>query len=192
MRVQRHAQPDRRRSIRGSRGGSTGRVTETRCSAAGPARRRVAPRQPIPGRRPPDRTHGSGRRDRLFVPVGGPGTRCYAAPAVRTPLLLYGLALAVRVVLIWHFPYPAYPDSSYYVDVARSLQAGHGFNVDFVWIFAEVGGVIPADPTLPDPIERALDAPRLDGPGPVPRGLRRRGLGIRPPVRAHRRRSRPR
>jgi hypothetical protein len=70
---------------------------------------------------------------------------------VRIPLLLYGLALAVRAVLIWHFPDPAYPDSSYYVDVARALHAGQGFNVDFVWIFAEVGGVIPADPTLPIP-----------------------------------------
>jgi len=68
---------------------------------------------------------------------------------VRPPLLLYGLALAVRVVLIWHFPFAAYPDSSYYVDVARSLAGGHGFNVDFVWIFAEVGGHLPADPTLP-------------------------------------------
>ena len=67
------------------------------------------------------------------------------------PLLLYGLALAVRAVLIWHFPEPAYPDSSYYVDVARALHAGQGFNVDFVWIFAEVGGKIPADPTLPIP-----------------------------------------
>jgi hypothetical protein len=64
---------------------------------------------------------------------------------------LYGLALAVRVVLIWHFPDPAYPDSFYYVDVARAVHAGSGFNVDFVWIFAEVGGGIPADPTLPIP-----------------------------------------
>ena len=43
---------------------------------------------------------------------------------MRIPLLLYGLALAVRVVLIWHFPDPAYPDSFYYVDVARALAAG--------------------------------------------------------------------
>ncbi len=70
---------------------------------------------------------------------------------MRIPLLLYGLALAVRAVLIWHFPEPAYPDSSYYVDVARALNAGQGFNIDFIWIFAEVGGVIPADPTLPIP-----------------------------------------
>ena len=77
--------------------------------------------------------------------------RCYAAPAVRTPLLLYALALVVRAVLIALFPYPAYPDSEYYVDVARQLHAGNGFNVDFIWIFAEVGGTIPADPTLPIP-----------------------------------------
>jgi hypothetical protein len=64
---------------------------------------------------------------------------------------LYGLALAVRIVLIWHFPDPAYPDSFYYVDVARSLAAGHGFTVDLVWIFPEVGGVLPANPVLPIP-----------------------------------------
>jgi hypothetical protein len=70
---------------------------------------------------------------------------------VRTPLLLYGLALVVRALLIWHFPDPAYPDSAYYVDVARALHAGQGFNVDFIWIFPEVGGKIPAIPTLPIP-----------------------------------------
>jgi 4-amino-4-deoxy-L-arabinose transferase-like glycosyltransferase len=70
---------------------------------------------------------------------------------VRIPLLLYGLALAVRLVLIWHFPDPAYPDSFYYVDVARALYAGQGFNIDVIWIFPEVGGSIPALPTLPIP-----------------------------------------
>jgi hypothetical protein len=70
---------------------------------------------------------------------------------VRTPLLLYGLALAVRLVLIAPFPYPAYPDAAYYVDVAQNLHAGQGFNVDFIWIFAEVGGKLPLDPTLPIP-----------------------------------------
>jgi Dolichyl-phosphate-mannose-protein mannosyltransferase len=70
---------------------------------------------------------------------------------VRTPLLLYALALVVRGLLIWHFPDPAYPDSAYYVDVARALHGGQGFNVDFVWIFPEIGGRIPAIPTLPIP-----------------------------------------
>jgi len=70
---------------------------------------------------------------------------------VRIPIVLYGLALVVRSVLIWHFPDPAYPDSFYYVDVARALEAGRGFSIDLVWIFAEVGGRIPADPALPIP-----------------------------------------
>jgi hypothetical protein len=70
---------------------------------------------------------------------------------VRIPLALYALALAVRLVLVLAFPDPAYVDSSYYVDVARQLAAGHGFNVDFIWIFPEVGGTIPANPVLPIP-----------------------------------------
>ena len=70
---------------------------------------------------------------------------------MRIPIALYLLALAVRALLIVLYPDPAYPDAYYYVDVARALQAGHGFNIDFIWIFAEVGGKIPADPTLPIP-----------------------------------------
>ncbi len=70
---------------------------------------------------------------------------------MRIPIVLYGLALVVRLLLIWHFPDPAYPDSFYYVDVARSLHDGQGFWIDLIWIFPEVGGGIPADPTLPIP-----------------------------------------
>ncbi len=70
---------------------------------------------------------------------------------MRIPVALYLLALVGRLVLIALHPDPAYPDSYYYADVARSLATGHGFSVDFVWIFAEVGGRIPAIPTLPIP-----------------------------------------
>lgn len=70
---------------------------------------------------------------------------------MRTPLLLYGLAFVVRAVLMVQYPDPGYPDSFYYVDVARALAAGQGLNVDFVWIFAEVGGRLPANPVLPIP-----------------------------------------
>jgi hypothetical protein len=70
---------------------------------------------------------------------------------VRIPITLYALALVVRVALFALFPDPAYPDSYYYVDVARALAAGHGLSLDFVWIFAEVGNHIPADPHLPIP-----------------------------------------
>ncbi len=70
---------------------------------------------------------------------------------MRIPIALYLLALVARLVVAALFPDPAYPDSFYYVDVARQLAAGHGFNVDFIWIFPEVGGAIPANPVLPIP-----------------------------------------
>lgn len=71
--------------------------------------------------------------------------------ALRTPIALYALAFVARLVVAAGFPDPAYPDSFYYVDVARQLAAGHGFNVDVIWIFAEVGGQIPANAVLPIP-----------------------------------------
>ena len=67
------------------------------------------------------------------------------------PITLYLLALVVRAVASLHFPDPAYPNSSYYVDVAQSLAAGRGFSIDFIWIFPEVGGRIPLEPVLPIP-----------------------------------------
>jgi hypothetical protein len=70
---------------------------------------------------------------------------------VRVPLAIYGFALIVRGLLFAVHPYAAYPDSFYYVAVARSLLAGRGFNVDFIWNFVDVGGRIPADPALPIP-----------------------------------------
>ncbi len=70
---------------------------------------------------------------------------------MRIPILLYLLALVVRIGLVILYPDPAYPDSYYYVDVARALAAGHGLNLDFIWIFAEVGNRIPANPVLPIP-----------------------------------------
>ncbi|MEO8273681.1 MAG: glycosyltransferase family 39 protein [Chloroflexota bacterium] len=70
---------------------------------------------------------------------------------MRTAVGLYVLALAVRAVLVALFPDPAYPDSFYYVDVAQAIAAGHGLNVDFVWIFAEVGNRLPDPAVLPIP-----------------------------------------
>ena len=49
------------------------------------------------------------------------------------------------------FAGPAYPDSYYYVNVAQGLAAGHGFTVDYIWNFVDVGGVLPGHPTLPIP-----------------------------------------
>ena len=93
---------------------------------------------------------GSARRS-PFVPLGSGQTRCYAAPAVAIPIVLYLVALAVRLAAGLAFTGPAYLDSYYYVDVARQLAAGHGLNVDFIWAFVEVGGHIPAHGILPVP-----------------------------------------
>ena len=46
---------------------------------------------------------------------------------MRIPIVLYGLALIVRLGLIAHFPDPAYPDSYYYVDVADNLRGLEAF-----------------------------------------------------------------
>jgi hypothetical protein len=70
---------------------------------------------------------------------------------VRTPIALFAFALVVRAIIVALYPDPAYPDSYYYVDVARALNAGHGFNVDFIWAFVETGGQLPANPQLPIP-----------------------------------------
>src|SRR5690348_6706900 len=70
----------------------------------------------------------------------GPGPGATLHRPMRTAVLLYALAVVVRSACMIVFPDPAYADSSYYVEVARSLASGHGLSVDFVWIFAEVGG----------------------------------------------------
>jgi len=70
---------------------------------------------------------------------------------VRISFALFALALAVRAVVFGLHPDAAYPDSYYYVDVARALHAGQGFNIDFIWSFVDVGGRIPAHPVLPIP-----------------------------------------
>ena len=67
------------------------------------------------------------------------------------PLGLFALALGVRVLLVLLYPDPAYVDSYYYVNVARSLSSGHGFSVDFIWTFVDVGGHLPVHPVLPIP-----------------------------------------
>ncbi len=64
---------------------------------------------------------------------------------------LFAVALLVRVAVGAAFVGPAYPDSYYYYSVAQQLAAGHGFTVDYIWNFVDVGGVLPIHPTLPIP-----------------------------------------
>ena len=95
--------------------------------------------------------------------------------AVRIPFALFAFALVVRACLFVLHPDAAYPDSYYYVDVARALQAGHGFNIDFIWSFVDVGGRIPANPMLPIPsnahwmpLASAIQLPTMWLLGPTP------------------------
>ena len=67
------------------------------------------------------------------------------------PVLLFLLAFGARLLTAVLFGEPAYPDSFYYVNVAHQLAAGHGFNIDFIWNFVEVGGRLPAQGVLPIP-----------------------------------------
>lgn len=67
------------------------------------------------------------------------------------PVALFLLALGARVLGTALFPDPAYPDSFYYVAVARELAAGHGFSVPYIWNFVDVGASLPASGVLPIP-----------------------------------------
>src|SRR5262245_38322014 len=104
-----------------------------------------------------------------------PQCRLVGSGLVRIPALLFLLALVVRGVLVALYPDPAYPDSYYYVDVARAIAAGNGLNVDFVWIFAEVGNKLPDPAVLPIPsnahwlpLASFLQAPFISILGPTP------------------------
>src|SRR5450759_287744 len=103
-----------------------------------------------PGRvdRTADRAGGAVAPDRTGPRGAGAVLPC---TIVRKPVLLFVLAVAVRALLFLHFPDPAYPDSYYYVDVARRLATGHGLRIDFIWLSVEVGGKLPANPVLPVP-----------------------------------------
>jgi 4-amino-4-deoxy-L-arabinose transferase-like glycosyltransferase len=67
------------------------------------------------------------------------------------PVLLFVIALIVRVLTAALFMEPAYPDAYYYANVARELADGGGFQVDFIWNFVEVGGGLPVEGVLPIP-----------------------------------------
>ena len=69
----------------------------------------------------------------------------------RDLLVLFGLALLVRIGAAWLVDYPPYTDPAYYLMVAQQLADGHGFTAPALWSFLEVGGQLPADPTLPVP-----------------------------------------
>ena len=65
--------------------------------------------------------------------------------------ILFALALVTRIAAALLVDYPPYADPAYYQLVGEQLAAGHGFNVPVLWSFLEVGGRLPANPTLPVP-----------------------------------------
>lgn len=67
------------------------------------------------------------------------------------PVLLFAVALGVRVAIAVLFADPAYPDALYYANLGRELAAGGGFSVDYIWSFVEVGGRLPEAGVLPVP-----------------------------------------
>ena len=67
------------------------------------------------------------------------------------PVLLFAIAVVARAVSALLFADAAYPDSYYYASVAASLAEGRGFEVDYIWNFVDVGGVLPVHGVLPIP-----------------------------------------
>ena len=71
--------------------------------------------------------------------------------SLRVPIVLFLVAFVARVLLVLPFFAPGYPDSVYYLAVARELAAGHGFTIPYIWAFVDTGGHLPAVGTLPIP-----------------------------------------
>ncbi len=69
----------------------------------------------------------------------------------RDLLVLFGIALLARIAAAWLIDYPPYTDPAYYFMVGQQLADGHGFTAPALWSFLEVGGRLPANPTLPVP-----------------------------------------
>ncbi len=65
--------------------------------------------------------------------------------------ILTALALLVRASAAWLIPFPPHVDAAYYTMVAEQLATGHGFSAPALWSFLEVGGRLPAEPSLPVP-----------------------------------------
>src|SRR5687768_14296994 len=65
------------------------------------------------------------------------------------PVLLFAIAFVARAASALVFADAGYPDAYYYASVASSLAAGRGFELDYVWNFVDVGGVLPAEGVLP-------------------------------------------
>ncbi len=59
------------------------------------------------------------------------------------PLVLFAIALVVRLIAASTTSFPATEGSAYYVDVARNLVQGHGMVSDSIWSYATPPLVLP-------------------------------------------------
>lgn len=64
---------------------------------------------------------------------------------------LTAVAFLVRLAVAWVVEFPPYTDPAYYQVVAEQLAQGQGLTTPVLWSFLEVGGRLPADPSLPLP-----------------------------------------
>ena len=65
--------------------------------------------------------------------------------------VLGAIALVVRAAAAWLVPFPPHVDAAYYTMIAEQLATSQGFTAPALWSFLEVGGRLPATPTLPVP-----------------------------------------
>jgi hypothetical protein len=82
-------------------------------------------------------------------PAVGPGRPTILRREMAIPVLLFAIAVVARAVAALLFADAAYPDSYYYASVADSIAAGRGLEIDYIWNFVDVGGVLPAEGILP-------------------------------------------
>jgi hypothetical protein len=68
---------------------------------------------------------------------------------IRDLVVLTAGALLARLAAAWLVGYPPFTDAAYYTLAAQRLADGHGFTLPVLYSFLEVGGQLPADPSLP-------------------------------------------
>ncbi|HEX3219406.1 MAG TPA: glycosyltransferase family 39 protein [Candidatus Limnocylindria bacterium] len=69
----------------------------------------------------------------------------------RDVAVLFMAALALRGLAAVLVGYPPYTDPAYYLVTGQQLAHGGGFTTPVLWSFLEVGGHLPAHPSLPVP-----------------------------------------
>src|SRR4051794_10763411 len=91
------------------------------------------------------------------------------------PLVLFAVALLVRVGVGLAFPGPAYPDAYYYTHVGQQLAASHGLTAAYLWNFDDLGRTAVMNGSLPVaanalwmPLAEFIHAPITVLLGPTP------------------------